>query len=165
MNVQGNEFPLHEVTASDDTRAVVVICSERIMRDTKDVLAFIERTLAAHELHSTFVKSGGHLFLESISPLNEKIMQRFGGQRAGIIALVNGHEPGQGAHALDEMTLHEGDTLELLYRVGESRSLHLRERFKKAKEKGEEGRGKRGARSASPSFTGSASLYNCSMES
>jgi hypothetical protein len=128
VKVQGNDFPLHEVTASDDTRAVVMICSERIAKDTSDVLSVIEHVLATHGLLPTFVKSRGHLFLESVSPLDTEIMQRFRGQRAGIVALVNGHEPGQGAHALDEMTLHEGDKLDLLYRVGsaesDSRTMH-----------------------------------------
>lgn len=118
LHVQGKDFPLYEVTASDDTHAVVMICSERITRDTSNVLSLIEHVLAGRGLHPKFVRSGDHLFLESVSPLDEEITHRFGGQRAGVIALVNGHEPGQGVHALDEMTLHEGDTLELLYRVG-----------------------------------------------
>lgn len=122
LYVQGNDFPLHEVTASDGTRAVVMICSERIAKDTSNVLSLIEHVLTERGLHPTFVQSGNHLFLESVSPLDEEIMRRFGGQRAGVIALVNGHEPGQGAHALDEMVLHEGDTLELLYRIGSEES-------------------------------------------
>lgn len=117
LRVQGNDFPLYEVTASDDTQAVIMICSEHIARDTGDVFSLIKHALSERGLHPTFVTSGGHLFLESVSPLDEEIIQRFGGQRAGIVALVNGHEPGQGAHALDEMTLHEGDNLELLYRI------------------------------------------------
>ncbi len=118
IHIYENNFPLHEVTASDDTQAVVVIYSERIVKDTSDVLSFIDHSLAERGLHPTFTRSGNHLLLDSVSPLDEKIMQRFRGQRAGIIALVNGHEPGHGSHALDEMILHEGDTLELLYRIG-----------------------------------------------
>lgn len=122
LNVQGNEFPLHEVMASDDTHAVLRICSERIEADTDDVLALIKRTLAARGLQPTFVRSDDHLFLEAISPLDEEIRRKFEGQSAGVIALVNGQEPGHGTHALDEMTLHRGDTLELLYRVGSGES-------------------------------------------
>lgn len=122
LHVQGKDFPLYEVTASDDTRAIVMICSERIAKDTSNVVSLIEHALAERGLRPTFIRSGGHLFLESVSPLDEEITHRFGEPRAGVIALVNGHEPGQGVHALDEMTLHGGDTLELLYRVGAAES-------------------------------------------
>lgn len=118
LHIEGNDFPMHEVTASDDTNAIVMISSELITKDTNDVRSLIEHTLAERGLHAIFVNSDNHLFLESVSPLDEEIMRRFRGQGAGVIALVNGHEPGEGSHALDEMTLHKGDTLELLYRIG-----------------------------------------------
>lgn len=124
LQIQGNGFPLHEVNASDDTHAVVTICSERITSDTEDVLSLIEHVLSKHGLHPTFVRTGSHLFLDSVSPLDEEITRRFGEHRAGIVALVNGQEPGQGAHALDEMILHKGDTFELLYRIGSEESAH-----------------------------------------
>jgi len=120
LNVRGNEFPLHEVAASDDTHAVLLISSERITADTNNVLSLIKRTLAARRLQPRFVMSDNHLFLQSISSLDEEIARSFKRQQVGVIALVNGQEPGHGTHALDEITLHEGDTLELLYRIGNS---------------------------------------------
>lgn len=124
LRIQGNEFPLHEVSASDDTQAVVMICLEHIATDTDDVLSLIERVLNERGLQPTFVRNGSQLFLSSVSPLDGEIVRRFGDHRAGIIALVNGQEPGQGAHALDEMILHKGDTLELLYRIEAEESVH-----------------------------------------
>ena len=125
--VEGNDFPLHEVTASDDTHAVLLICSERIAADTIDVLSLIRRILAKRKLQPRFVKSGDHVFLQAVSPLDMEIAGRFKGQQAGVIALVNDEEPGHGTHALDEIILHGGDRLELFYRVGEmqpNRSQH-----------------------------------------
>ncbi len=118
LNVYGNAFSLHEVAASDDTRAVVMICSEPVLKDTTDVPSFIEDALAARGLQGVFVNDKNHVFLESVSPLHTEVMRRFIGQRAGIIVLVNGQEPGGGAHSLREMTLHKGDMLEVLYRIG-----------------------------------------------
>ncbi len=117
LYTHGIAFPLHEVDASDDTQALVMICSERIAKDTNDVPTLIRELLETRGLQSKFIKSDNHLFLDSVSPLDKAIAQRFIQQRAGIIALINGKEPGDGTSALDQMTLHEGDTLQLLYRV------------------------------------------------
>ncbi len=116
--INGSQYPLYEVSASDDTQVLVLICSLQILADIDEALPFIHHKLIEYGLYPTTVGIGNHLFLDSISPLDEEIKQIFDGQSVGIIALVNGHEPGQGTQALDGMKLCAGDILELWYRIG-----------------------------------------------
>lgn len=118
LHVGEHDFLLHEVIASDDTQALIIICSEQIKKDTTDIRSFIEDALAARGLQGVFMKNDDCLFLESVSPLDDQIARRFKGQKAGIIALVNNREPGKGIHSLEEMILNKGEKLELLYRIG-----------------------------------------------
>lgn len=113
-----NTFPFYEVIASDDTQALVMIYSQRITTETTDVRRFIEDSLTARGLRGIFSKNNRRVFLESVSPLDKEVTQRFAGEKLGIIVLVNGREPGEGAYSLQEMTLQKGDTFALLYRIG-----------------------------------------------
>ncbi|MBI3331679.1 hypothetical protein HYZ99_01840 [Candidatus Peregrinibacteria bacterium] len=129
VRVGEKEFPLHHVQASDETRAIMRLCMIQAEERRKSLAAYLPQVLREQGLEPCLRSRSGHGFLESVEPVHQKLVEMFGEQSIGIIVLINGEEPGQGKHSLDEMRVEQGDVIQVIYRIAWAISDKIKKRI------------------------------------
>jgi hypothetical protein len=117
IEVREGRFPLHYVRASDDTEALLPLCETELKADCYNLEEVIKERLEHIGLHPRFATRKGHKFLMSVFPVHKELTKRFGRENVGLVVLLNGCEPGEGTHAIEEMQAKQGSTLQVLYRI------------------------------------------------
>lgn len=117
VRVGKRKFPLHHVRASDETRMLLMLCMIHAEESYERLAPYLLGKLREQGLEPRLRSGDGHTFLEAVEPVQRKLAGMFGQQSIGIVVLINGEEPGEGRHALDEMRVEQGDVIQVIYKI------------------------------------------------
>lgn len=117
VRVGEREFPIHHVRASDETRALLMLCMIHAEESYERLAPYLLGKVREQGLEPRLRSEDGHTFLEAVEPVQRKLADMFGEQNIGVVVLINGEEPGGGRHALDEMRVDQGDVIQVIYRI------------------------------------------------
>ena len=122
LQIEDKKFPLYHVQASDDTRALLLLCMEQMEARQEHLDRYILKKLKSRGLKPHYRGDHGHKFLDSVEPAYSHLAARFGSNNVGVVVLVNGEEPGRGSLALSEMHAEKGDIVQVIYKIANETS-------------------------------------------
>lgn len=129
VRVGEREFPLHHVQASDETRALLMLCMIRAKESYGHLAPYLLGKLREQGLEPRLRSGDGRTLLEFVGPVQQKLADMFGEQNIGVVVLINGEEPGEGKHTLDEMRVEQGDVIQVIYRSVRNPVEQIRARY------------------------------------
>ena len=122
LQIKDKEFPLYHVRASDDTRALLLLCMEQMETHQEHLDQYILKKLKSHGFKPHYHRDHGQKFLDSVEPAHSQLAARFGSNNVGVVVLVNGEEPGRGSLTLSEMHAEKGDIVQVIYKIANETS-------------------------------------------